>query len=250
MALAEELAAGGALERRSFSANGFDLTAYLSPLEQCRGRNLHVYIEGDGLAWVSSSRISSDPSPVNPVALRLAVKDPAECRLYLARPGQYASGGSCSNSYWTGQRFAPEVVAAYQGVLGRIKAESGVASFRLIGFSGGGAVAALVAAQRDDISQLITVAGNLDTAFWTKKHRLTPLSGSLNPADFAAELGQVEQFHLIGAEDKNVGLEVFNAYLEHFPERSWIASRVIADFSHGCCWDEVWPEVLTGSEQE
>lgn len=33
---------------------------------------LRVYIEGDGLAWISKTEQSLDPTPLNPLALRLA----------------------------------------------------------------------------------------------------------------------------------------------------------------------------------
>ena len=36
---------------------------------------LTLYLEGDGRAWASRYRLSSDPTPVNPLALRLAAVD-------------------------------------------------------------------------------------------------------------------------------------------------------------------------------
>jgi len=41
------------------------------------GATLRVYIEGDGFAWINRFRISPDPTPRNPVALKLAATDPA-----------------------------------------------------------------------------------------------------------------------------------------------------------------------------
>jgi hypothetical protein len=44
-------------------------------------------------------------------------------------------------------------------------------------------VASLVAARRHDVVRLVTVAGNLDHLAWTTLHGVSPLTGSLNPAD-------------------------------------------------------------------
>lgn len=46
---------------------------------------LRVYIEGDRHAWLSRTRLCADPTPHNPVALKLALADPAPGPLlYLA----------------------------------------------------------------------------------------------------------------------------------------------------------------------
>jgi hypothetical protein len=44
------------------------------------------YQSGDGLAWLSSDVPSSDPTPLDPLALRLALAKPARNAAYLARP--------------------------------------------------------------------------------------------------------------------------------------------------------------------
>ncbi len=52
-----------------------------------------VYIEGDGRAYVNRRTPSNDPTPGNPMALRLALADPSLRVLYLGRPCQYTRGG-------------------------------------------------------------------------------------------------------------------------------------------------------------
>jgi hypothetical protein len=39
-------------------------------------REAHLYIEGDGYAWKNRHEPSNDPTPMNPVAMRLAAADP------------------------------------------------------------------------------------------------------------------------------------------------------------------------------
>ncbi len=93
------------------AAGKFSLTAYL-PRTITPSPSLTVYIEGDGLAWVGGSRPSQDPTPVDPLALRLALAQPAGNAAYLARPCQFAgrSDSACAESYWTDGRFSREVV--------------------------------------------------------------------------------------------------------------------------------------------
>lgn len=90
---------------RLFSTKLFTLCGLLRPGLSSHSKILRVYIEGDGHAWESRTRPSTNPTPRNPVALRLAMADPgADTVLYLARPCQYVQGEDrrqCSNRYWT-----------------------------------------------------------------------------------------------------------------------------------------------------
>ena len=75
---------------------------------------------------------------------------------------------------------------------------------RLVGYSGGGTLAALLAARRADVCQLITVASNLDIERWASHHKVSPLWGSENPASYGAALQHLPQYHLIGGDDQVV----------------------------------------------
>lgn len=213
------------------------------PASLQKAATLTVYIEGDGLAWVGSSTISADPTPVNPLALKLALKDPGPAA-YLARPCQFVTGvraAACASKYWTSHRFASDVIASSNAAIEVLKAKFGAVSLRLVGYSGGGAVAALVAAGRHDVVGLITVAGNLDHRAWTTAHHLNPLTGSLNPPDFAASLASIPQTHFIGGKDKVVGEFVARSYANSLPREARPRLVVIPDFDHHCCWAAQWP---------
>lgn len=233
-----------ALQQQIYPAPPFRLLAYQSDLQQCQGESVHLYIEGDGLAWITPSTVSADPTPLNPVALKLAVKDPAACRIYLARPCQYLADTACSDKYWTSHRFSTEVIESYLEVCNTIKTRYDVASFIMFGYSGGGAIAALLAAQRDDITRLVTVAGNLDTDFWTQQHAATPLGGSLNPAQFSRQLANVDQIHLVGDKDNITGPSVVSSYLRHFSDTDRVHVWVYHGFGHGDYWEKEWPTIL------
>lgn len=70
------------MEAGSDATDDFTLLTYLPPISGAVN-TLTIHIEGDGLAWINSSTPSSDPTPTNPLALRLALLDTAPS-VYLA----------------------------------------------------------------------------------------------------------------------------------------------------------------------
>jgi hypothetical protein len=235
--VAHTIAKQNTLHVKVFKTKKFDIYAQYNKLT-CK--DIHVYIEGDGLSWITSSTISDNPTPLNPLALKLMVQDDFTCKIYLARPCQYTQNLTCREKYWTSHRFSQEVIDSYNEVLDGFK---GV-SFKLFGYSGGGAIATLLSAQRKDIKELVTIAGNLDIEYWTKKHSLTPLSGSLNPALFSENLLHVKQVHLIGGKDKIIDQSVYDSYIRHFRDKSNIKYKISKNFTHSCCWEKEWKDIL------
>ena len=208
--------------------------------------SLVIYIEGDGRVARTRTRLSQDPTPRNPVGLKLALADPSPSVLYIARPCQYLDEeqlATCAPRYWSLSRYAEEVVAATEQVISRALEMADRPGMRigLVGYSGGGAVAALVAARRGDVSWLVTVAGNLDHEKWTEIHELTPLLDSLNPPDYAPALQEIPQLHLVGEEDTNIPLGVAESYLDAFSDLDKIKVEVVPDTDHHCCWETTWP---------
>lgn len=177
-----------------------------------QGDLLRVYIEGDGRAWVTSHTASDDPTPIKSMAPGLAVSDPSPA-VYMARPCQYILSANCTQSVWTSARFSKDVIQAESEVLDTLKSHYGVQGFELVGYSGGGAVALLLAAARSDVKQVQTIAGNIDTRAWTELKHIAPLTGSLNPVDFADQLARVPQRHFIGMNDTIVPPDVSKAYM-------------------------------------
>ncbi len=211
------------------------------------GRTLTVYLEGDGLAWITYTRPSSDPTPVTPMALLLALAQDDGQAAALGRPCQYTAAavtGVCDSRYWTSHRFAPEVIAATDQALARLKALSGATSLRLVGYSGGAAVAALVAAGRDDVQELITVAGNLDHSAWTRLHRLSPLTGSLNPPDVAPSLARLPQRHFVGSADEVIPARIAQGFLARQGRADCASLVSVKGLDHFHGWPERWPELL------
>ncbi len=243
--LAQSVAASGNLAREDMAAGSFIIASWLRITRN--DGTARVYIEGDGLAWISKNKASFDPTPTDPVALMLAAADDAPNVIYLARPCQYSMLNTallCPRDYWTGKRFAPEVIDAYDDLLDNLARAYNIDGFELIGFSGGAAVAALLAERREDVVTLRTVAGNLDHAAFNRLHRVSPMPQSLNPADKAARLVHLPQHHFLGGRDKIVRPEVLQSFRAAMGPSRCVHQSTIAEAGHNDGWAEHWPALL------
>ncbi|MFP4386937.1 MAG: alpha/beta hydrolase, partial [Alphaproteobacteria bacterium] len=85
---AHDIAATNHLQAQTITTPLFTFTTF----QKITNTNapLSIYIEGDGLAWIKRTRPSGNPTPTNPVALRLAASDNiSQNIIYIARPCQY-----------------------------------------------------------------------------------------------------------------------------------------------------------------
>jgi len=222
-----------------------DLLAAM-PLTSSSHSQLVIYLEGDGLAWVDHTHISNNPTPINPIGLQLALQHPTDNATYLARPCQYViplKTPPCSSQLWTNARFSEEIVKAINSAVTQFKQQAQAQSLVLIGYSGGATLALLVAARRNDVAQIITVAGNLDHQAWTQLHQISPLTDSLNPSDYRAALNKIPQVHFVGERDKNIPPQLAETFLNRFADRNHKELRIIHRFNHQCCWVNAWPQL-------
>ncbi|MEM7120639.1 MAG: hypothetical protein AAF563_05135 [Pseudomonadota bacterium] len=182
-----------------------------------------------------------------PRTFELAVRDPSPNTVYIARPCQFLDAESlaaCSSDYWFMARYAPEVVASIDLMVDYFVRTTRSQQVRLFGFSGGGVIATLVAANRDDVTGIVTVAANLDHETWTAIHGLSRLRNSLNATSVAADLALVPQVHFVGADDTNVPVVVAEAYLARMPDDALTEIVVVDGMAHNCCWVDIWPDLL------
>jgi len=239
---ASALAQEQEFSERLFSTKLFTLYGLLRPGLSPHSKILRVYIEGDGHAWESRTRPSTDPSPRNPVTLRLAMADPgADTVLYLARPCQYVQGEDrrqCSKRYWTSARLGPEVINSLGAAITLAKAACGAEQVILVGFSGGGGAAALLAATRQDVAFLGTVAGNLDTEAWADLQGVSPLTESLNPMAVAPSLQHLPQRHLSSRTDATMPPEISAKFCRAVNQSE--SCVVISGVPHGGPWQRYW----------
>ena len=223
------------------------LKAFVKTPRSPAAARLTVYIESDGAPWPWPDEPPVDPTPLKPLVVGLAAADPGVAVAYLSRPCQYLSDrelANCDPALWTKGRFRGDAVAATTRAVEVLKQLTGASSVNLVGYSGGGAMAALVAARRGDVKCLVTVASPLDTSAWTDSIGVSRLQGSLNPADFALSLLGVPQTHFRGIRDQTVPPRSAARFLSAVHN-----ARVIdrADFDHECCWLRDWPTLYRQS---
>lgn len=238
--LAATIAAPARLEEHQIVAGAFTLA--LRQRDDAPGQDLIVYIEGDGYAWESRRRPSVDPTPSDPVALRLATLDTAPNVVWIARPCQYVQTKACRPIYWTNGRFAPEIVAAMDAAIDAAKARVNASRVHLVGYSGGGGIAVLVAAHREDVASLRTVAGNLDHAAFTRHHRVSPMSASLNPADVAPKLARLPQRHWVGSDDDVILPAFVGGFLSRMGDTRCAGIETVRGAHHAYGWASPWAE--------
>lgn len=204
---------------------------------------LVLFIEGDGSPWIDGGRrVAADPTPHKPLALQLAAATPASV-LYLGRPCYLAPvrPRGCSEELWTSQRYSAAVVASMTAAAGTYIAEHHFERVLLVGYSGGGTLAALMAGNMPRAVGLVTIAANLDPDAWTRVHGYLPLQGSLNPSLQPPLPPNLRQWYLVGQRDTNVPSAATLRYFQRVPpERVWSYAR----FDHTCCWVEEWPALF------
>lgn len=249
---ANQLARQGSLEKHTTTIDGFVLTAYARLNNP--NQPINVYIEGDGLAWFSRYELSADPTPRDAIGLALAAQDAASNVLYLARPCQFNDFKTtpCDSAYWSNQRFSQKIISAMNEELQSFTSTNistnTAQKIHLIGYSGGAAIAALLAAQRNDVLSLRTVAGNLDHAYVNQFHHVNLIPESLNAIDVANKISNISQLHFVGKSDKVIPEEVAKRFIQQQEttqqEAAHCAAIVEVDAEHQKGWVTKWQTLL------
>jgi hypothetical protein len=208
-----------------------------------------IYIEGDGFAFRNKWDISEDPTPTHPMVLGLATLDHRSNVIYIARPCQYEAinmDSYCNNSYWTTKRMSDEVVNSINVAIKNLTHNQPV---DLIGYSGGGGVAVLVAERNKQVRTLITVAGLLDHIAFnqyhtTERYKIKPMIGSLNPIDVATKISHIPQMHYTGGEDKIIPAFIADKFVQA-SNSSCVHQVIIPKASHDSGWEKAWNHILS-----
>lgn len=173
--------------------------------------------------------MASDPSP----------------SVYLGRPCYHGLADSppCSSVVWTSERYSEAVVSSMAAALRRVLDGSTFERVVWLGYSGGGALAMLLAPRFSETTDIVTVAANLDIDAWADLHGYTRLVGSLNPAHQPPLPPGIRQRHYVGARDHIVPKQVV-------ARGSIDAATVVTipSYDHTCCWPTLWPTLLATLE--
>ncbi|MCC8484105.1 MAG: alpha/beta hydrolase [Rickettsia endosymbiont of Labidopullus appendiculatus] len=238
---AEKLASINRFEKKLVKAGDFVITTYQHILD--KDSPYVFYIEGDGSISIGQYAIADNPTPSKVMLFKLATLDTRPNVVYIARPCQYTPvelNPNCNQVYWTDKRMAEEVIESINIVINSINNDKPAS---LVGFSGGGSVAILVAARNKHIKDIITVAGNLDIKNFSKHHKVYGLKKSLNPIDYAIKINNIPQLHISGSKDKIVPSSIMHGYIKA-SSSNCIQQKIFPNITHTKGWDKVWQDVL------
>jgi pimeloyl-ACP methyl ester carboxylesterase len=203
-------------------------------------REWHVYIENDGRPWTDPDTIARDPTPRRPLALRLMTRD-TSAAIYLGRPCYFGvRSDNCTADLWTSARYSERVVTSMAQALENALPGDAEAIV-LIGHSGGGTLAWLLAARVPKVRAVVTIAANLDLAAWAAHHGYTPLRASLDPAVLSDLPAGITELHYTGGRDTRVPAGLSAGFVRAHPHARFVH---FPDSDHECCWESTWPEIL------
>lgn len=228
-------------------------------------RFLWVYLEGDGRPWVPGMMRSEpdeqwklgkvpakNPSSQQQIAYRLMLAGTGEA-LYLNRPcygynkkhgykemyGYKKMPETCKAKMWTSDRYSRQTVQALSSALEQVQEQLGARPLIIVGHSGGGALAMLLAEQRADIAAVVTLSGNLDHKAWTEHHNYLPLEGSLNAVNTKLLPRHIPRWHFAGKKDRVIPASMVRQATAGDPYARLSSYPV----DHTCCWQQHWVDI-------
>ena len=213
-----------------------------TPFSSSKQYRARIFIEGDGLTWLTKSQISPDPTPIDPMGLKMASKDCSVNRIYLARPCHYVDLNRqpmCTPLFWVSELYNDDVIRSYDQALNKLKERYRFEEFELVGYSGGAVIASRLAAMRDDAILLFTVAGNLDTEAFVEHHGVSPYEQHINPKEVARQIS-VPQIHFTGGQDDIIPGFLAKNFVRNLPKTSKARIIEVDGMDHHGNWPSVW----------
>lgn len=165
--------------------------------------------------------------------------------IYLGRPCYFMheQDSNCRTEFWTSHRYSEQVVGSMIKALQKLLNSD--QSVVLIGHSGGGSIAMLIAARLSQVTSVVTLAGNHDPDAWSQLHGHGPLHGSLNPAKQPALPTTIKQLHVAGGRDNNIPARLIESSIMR---QGYTEFVVYTEQSHTCCWEKIWARILSKIE--
>ena len=98
----------------------------------------------------------------------------------------------------------------------------------------------LLAARRDDIKSIRTVAGYLDHVALNEEMGVAPLWGSLDPMNVARSLAGIPQVHYSGARDRVIPTWVGRKFTAAVGDPVCARSMTVDQVKHESGWGKFW----------
>jgi predicted alpha/beta hydrolase family esterase len=230
----EQLARASEMQRSEIEVDG--LRSIIFTRNVASGTRLTVFLEGDGQPWLNGVVPAADPTTRDPLALKLLLRT-SGMTAYVSRPCyQDERTPRCSPELWTQGRYSPTVIEVMRAAIEQTANAAQASEIVLVGYSGGGVLAVLLAERLERIKAVVTIAANLDIHAWTQHHQYLSLAQSLNPA-LSERAHAWNEIHLVGMRDVVVPPATSARYFERFPKaQRW----ELEQHGHVCCWLEEW----------
>lgn len=197
------------------------------------GADLTLYIEAE------------TPANSKPLSFRLALLDPAPNVAWLVQPCHLSEQFiDCNSPIWHPQRYHPARVEAINAAIEQLKTSAGAQQIHLIGHSGGGTLALLIAARRKDVASVRTLAGNLDTDAFARHHQIVPVAAESNPLRHADALRNIPQNHWLAQNDEIIPNYLASQYVNRTSKGNCLRLQVVPQTSHQQGWEKRWPDFL------
>lgn len=211
----------------------------MSAFRKGHGSQAIVYIEGDGLGWLTPYTISPDPTPTFPVTLDIVSEMPTYTQIYLARLCQYVTHKHCHKSLWTSAVYGKSQLEALSYAMDQYKNQLAIHSFTIVGYSGGGVLALLLAGHRSDVKKVVTVASNIDVDEWTRTEGISSLQHSLKPKDNMSKLCGKTYTFIWGAQDRVVPYGPQLPFAHDLAKCAHVHTVIVPGLKHDSSWRSV-----------
>ena len=229
------------LNSNKFNQNTYSTKFFnIYSLEKIKNdKKLTIYIEGDGASWVDRFTSSSNPTPTNPLAFKLALNDKGENIIYLARPCQYEWSDNCNKDIWTISQYSSNVLSSYKEIINYLS--KSYKEIHLVGYSGGaGIVMYLASIENESVKSIRTIAGNINHNELSKILNISRLKKSVNFYSIEKKVKKIPQIHYYGLKDKTVPNELQISYAERNLDNSCVTIESVSNVSHDEGWVDFW----------
>ena len=222
--------------KKIYTTSHFDIYS----LEKIRNnKKLIIYIEGDGVSWINRNTISSNPTPSDPLAFKMALIDGSENIIYLARPCQYEWSDNCNKDIWTTSQYSRAVLKSYKEIINHLSKT--YKEIHLVGYSGGAGIAMYIGTLKNEsIKTIRTVAGNINHNELSKILNISKLKKSINFYSIEKKLKKIPQIHYYGLNDNTVPNELHTSYELRNLGNTCIKIKSADKASHNEGWLDFW----------
>lgn len=190
---------------------------------------LRFYISGNG-----------NPTPKNPIALKLAENDDFQNIVVLTRPCQYNEKMSiCSNeSIWKENQYHPEIIQEMSELVLFYIKKYKPKHIEFVAIDSATPLAFSLAQKFSNTSKIITIGGILDVDSYAKENNFKNLHSSQTPMNNRLFLSRIPQIHYVNDDDKIATVENAERFVSKLINPKSAVVKIVRNIDHAS-WDSV-----------